>query len=164
MRKSPASVAHAVLDLAGEFSKGLAVAEGHEDRVVAKAASSPHLGGEDSLHRPVKGGEGHPVLRDSQHTTEAGRSLLMGHPLCFFEHKSRILLVGASGSGIPRRIDPGLLAERIDFESRVIGQHDPGDMEGDPLGLQTRIGLEACPGFLDFREFRGARGIGHKNP
>ena len=130
-------MAHAVLDLAGKLSKGIAVAEGHEDRVVAEAASAPHLGGENSLHRPVKGGEGHPVLRDSQHTTEAGRSLLMGHTLSFFEHKGGILLIGASGSGIPRRIDPGLLAKCIDFESRVVGQHDSGHMEGDPFGLQT---------------------------
>ena len=152
-----------MLDLAGELSKGLAVAEGHEDRVVSEAASAPHLGGEDSLHRPVKGGKGYPVLCDSQHTTEAGCSLLMGHTLCFFEHTGRILFVGASGSGIPRRIDPGLLAQRIYFESRVVGQHDPGDMEGDPLGLQARIGFEGRPSLLYFREFRGSGGIGHEN-
>ena len=120
--------------------------------------------GKKTLHAAIEYCQGHPLLGRSKDATESGRADLKGKSLHFLEHEGGVGLIGATGPSITGRQDSRLLAESINFQTRVIGQHNSINKTGNPLSLEPGILLERDARLLDLGEMLGLRGISDNDP
>ena len=110
-------MADGVLDFRGKFPEGAALAVGQEDRVVTESRGAPRRIDDHSAHLTFEGFDHFAVDRDRDHADEPGAAVL--HPLEFGEQLGDPLRIGRR---VARRMDSGASAERLDFQSGVVGE------------------------------------------
>ena len=148
-------MADAVLDVVAQFGKGLLVAFGFEDGVVAEALPSPTLADDVPFHDAFKKVRApvlsllDPVLNQADDRAESGFSVV--RPLHLGQQFGHVRLrVVSLSTGIACRVDSGFAVQRFHLESGVIGKHIIMVFVEDILCFDQGILVEcgACFGYI----------------
>ena len=134
------AMADAVLDGGGELGHGAAELGEEEDGVVAEAAGTGGLEGDEAGAEAGGGLEEAVGMGEGDGAAEAGGAGGPGDAGELLEEQAVAVGVGEAGSGVAGGVEAGATAEGIDLETRVIGEGDQAGGVGEGDGLEAGVG------------------------